>query len=258
MWTHLESKTWNQNIQYQSEKGIRPVLIQVWWAVFHTLLGGDPKLWITGVRYMRKKQRRWENVRVEKRDPEKLAQHIAALKEHGKWIIIMNHHSGNFADYLPVFGFLGDDILEETTFFTGGYNLPMNTKEFPQYQFQRWDPLGWVEAKDFLKKIWWITVEKERDGGYIFLIPAWAGRDDGTKPFGAAFHHIIRDLSWDTPILAFHVEHDQEVGYGKILLSRLGLGSYTSRIQSALSTVSDWRSIPKEHRREYYNSLFKK
>ena len=51
-------------------------------------------------------------------------------------IIMSNHESWTFSDYLPLLAALWDGILKKTIFYTGSYNLSMNRKESPEYEFR--------------------------------------------------------------------------------------------------------------------------
>lgn len=236
---------------------VRPTLIRVWWAVFHAMYGWDKRLGVTWVTYMGNGEKRWKHVHMNV-DEVALRRDILALKDAWKWIIILNHASWIFADYLPAFWYLGDDILSETTLYTAGFNLPMNQSEFPEYDFREANPTTIKKKKQLLYELWARILEIEWQGWYLFIVPAWIGKDDGNKPFLPAFNHILWNISPDTPVLSFRTSYDSPVSYGKILLARRWLAEFQTTLESRMSRALDWQSVDKDKRREYYNSLFKK
>ena len=128
------------------------------------------------------------------REEESLIADIEELKKQGRWIIIGNHHSSKFPDYLPMFWYLWDDILEKTLFFTGPYNLEMNRREFPGYEFVAAVESGREEMHELMETVK-LKLKKMKDQwGYIFLLPAGPWEDSGNKPFQALFGQILRWL----------------------------------------------------------------
>lgn len=236
---------------------LSPTLIRFGWAVFHALYGGDRRLWVTGITYMGNGNKRGKHMNMHV-DEKSLNDDIFALKDAWRWIIILNHASWIFADYLPTFWFLGDDLLREATIYTAGFNLPMNEQEFPDYDFRRVNPKSIKDKKTFLTGLWERILEIEWWGWYLFIVPAWPGKDEGNKPFLAAFNHIVSQISSDTPILALRTTFDSDVTYGKILLARSWLATIDTTLESKITKASEWKWVPKQLRREYYNSLFKK
>ncbi len=237
---------------------ILDLVTRVAWSCFHRLYGSCPKLGRTGVLYMKNGKKRSELRGVELPNRDELQAYIEALKAEWKWVIILNHASWIFADYLPIFWYIGDDILSETTIYTAGFNLAMNQAEFPDYDFRSVDPTTHRKKKQFLTELWARCIEIEREWGYIFIVPAWPGRDDGNKPFLAAFNHIVSGISPNTPVLALHISHDTNVSYSKILLARFWVSNFKTSIASELNTASEWQNSPKKHRRDFYNGLFQK
>lgn len=252
----------------QKHPWVRSKIIEVWGAVFAVLYGSTKKLWVTGVRYMKNGAKRWPIRDVSVIDESWLQAQIHKLKEAGRGVIILNHHCSKFPDYLPAFWYLGDDILRQTLFFTGPYNLEMNRKQFPWYQFEPAVEGGRNEMHGLLEVLKMKLKAIHQEWGYIFLIPAWPWEDYGNnKPFQALFGQILRWLSHESapegsapeiPIMAFHIEHSEPISYGKILLKRFGLFRYNTTLEWKLTRLSEWPDRGWVKQRAFYNQLFKK
>lgn len=252
----------------QRHPAIWSKIIEVWWRVFALVYGSEKKLGKLGVRYMRNGQKRWPIQGIVISDQIRLQEDIKRLKQAWKWVIIWNHHSSKFPDYLPVFWCVWDDILQKTLFFTGPYNLEMNRKLFPDYQFEPAVERGKNEMHKLNLVLKGKLQEMKDKWGYIFLLPAWPGVDSGDKPFQALFGQILRGLAWEggidwssgseTPVMTFHVEHSEPLSYGKIVLKRLGYADYRSSVQGVLTQAADWPERWWAEQRVFYNRLFKK
>ncbi|HMY81008.1 MAG TPA: hypothetical protein PK048_04170 [Candidatus Absconditabacterales bacterium] len=159
----------------------------------------------------------------------------------GKGIIISNHKSGVFSDYLPLFATLGDDILKKCIFYTGSYNRAMNQREFPDYVFRpatlrtRKDV---IDLKDQLKNdIDYVN----NNGGYIFIIPPGANISEDAE-FQALFQRIIKGSEDNLSLLVNYIEHDSIRGYKQIAQSIIGSSTPSKTIiTSKLQSVKDWK-----------------
>lgn len=236
---------------------LRSLAIQVGGAVFHILLWNQASLETTWRLYMGEKWKDGSYPDISF-NPMKLSTDIWILEERWRWIIIMNHDSWIFPDYLPIFGLVSDDILTKTTFYTWPYNLAMNRARFPWYHFESTvENDNFKDKKTLLEKVKTTTANLSAEWGYIFLMPAGAGKDDGGKPFQAIFSHIIKGLNGDTPVLAIHVEHKGEVSYGSVLRKHFRQRSFKTNIASEMTYVKDWPQTSWPEQRRYYNQLFK-
>lgn len=133
----------------------------------------------------------------------------------------MNHHSGIFADYLPVFKILGEEILQKCIFYTHWANLKMNQELYPMYQFRCADgTTNYADNKELVRQLKADIAQITTDGGYLFLMPAGAGADNGQKPFRALFPHMVRALPDTIPVLSLQVDHAGPVSYRDMLPRR--------------------------------------
>lgn len=233
---------------------IRSTVISISWKVFHIILSWwDKSLEKTSKLYVEKTN---TNISIDNCSNKA----IENLKRLWKWIIISNHKSGNFSDYLPLFATLGDDILKKSIFYTGAYNLAMNKREFPEYEFRaatlknRKDIIRLMkQIKNDIEKIndiWW----------YIFIIPSWEGTSDDTE-FKAIFQKMIKWSDDNMPVLANYVKHNYSRWYKQIAESIIRWINSNITISSQLQSVknwkdSNWKAMKWYKMREKYNKDF--
>lgn len=211
---------------------LRSAVISAAGKVFHILLsGGNKSLELTAKWYLRKTKN------FPSLDDTSL-EAIQSLKSAWQGIIISNHQSGVFSDYLPLFAALWDDILQKSIFYTGAYNLAMNQREFPDYQFRaatlknREDVIRLKsDIQNDIATInyqWW----------YIFIIPSW----DNTAPdakFLAVFQRMLEQSNDDLPVLSNQVTHSATWSYSEIAKALLGGEWFKTSIHANISTVAD-------------------
>lgn len=228
---------------------LRSSIISVAWKAFHILLSwSDESLEKTSKWYLNK-----TNTSVDI-DIESITS-ILDFKNLWKWIIISNHVSWVFSDYLPLFSILWDEILKKCIFYTWAYNLSMNKREFPEYEFRaatlktRNDVFGLEKyLNEDIQKVnneWW----------YIFIIPSWNSTSNWTD-FKAIFQRLIKWSSDNLPILVNHVEHDWDIWYKEIATKLFtGLDWVTTRINSQISYAWEWKNLKWKEMREKYNLM---
>lgn len=222
------------------QESIRSGIISVAWKLFHILFGNDRSLEKTGEQYLKKTGTQLILDEHSKWD-------IEALKNFGKGIIIANHPSGVFSDYLPLLSALGDDILKKTIFYTGRRNLKMNQKEFPNYDFRAATNLG-KNGLEILKKdiekvnsTWW----------FLFIIPSGADTSQ-EAPFQGIFKRIIAYSEEKLPVLTCKVEHDSPKGYPQIAKAYLSKSGGISKVKTSMTKVKDWENKNKKEMGEFY------
>jgi hypothetical protein len=241
---------------------IRALLISIAWRVFHHLYGKRHATWVNFLLSPRDMRlavtaknflissciqvNKWDNVTID----------IEKLKNAWKGFIIWTHATWIFIDYLPLFTQLGDDVLKKCIFYTGEYNLTMNQREFPDYQFRavpEWRQT-WL-AKWFRERLKEDIQKVKENGWYIFLMPAGGGRDYG-QDFKAIFSRLIAGLDDDFPALSFHAKigDDGLWSYVWLLKQRLLLPEIqTISLQTRFNHVQDWKYVDG---RRYYDALF--
>lgn len=178
-----------------------------------------------------------------------------------KWIIISNHQSGNFSDYLPLFSIFWDKVLKNGPCYTGIYNFNMNKREFPEYTFRPATMRTIQDGKDiinyidndtkYLKNTWW----------FLFELPSWAETSEEAE-FQGIFRRIITKSDEKLPILVNKISYKEPMGYKDVLLSLLGKKKPIVTIKTKLELVKDWKDISWKamswkEMRERYNNLFK-
>ena len=201
---------------------------------------------------------------------EKTNNAINALKEKWKWIIIANHESWVFSDYLPLFSLLTEEILKNCIFYTASHNLAMNKREFPDYEFRpaKAAKLSIKNLENDIRKI-------EKDWWYIFLIPAWENTDDDA-PFLWIFKKIIENSTDELPILASRVSHKHSMGYMQIwqailqniihsLQDKMSKNEetkqtnqknlWTTTISAQLTSSEEWKKLDWTWMRSFYNKV---
>lgn len=214
---------------------LRSAVISIAWKVFHVLFSWwDKSLEKTSKGYMKKTH---TTINVD----DNSTRTIEELKESWKGIIISNHKSGVFSDYLPLFATLWDDVLNKSIFYTGSYNLTMNQREFPEYEFRpatlrtREDV---IKLKDQIKN----DVEKiNSNWWYIFIIPSWANTSEDAE-FQAIFQRMIKQAADDLPVLVSHIEHDSSRWYKQIAESMMKWVKSETTITSKLQSAKDWKN----------------
>lgn len=236
---------WNTPMYFSRE-----IAIRIWWRAFHLLYGGNKSLAETGKSYRSGWRNQGESGGIEIVDRDQLTSQIDALRKSWKWVIIFNHDSGIFADYLPHFWLLWDDILKNAVIYTADFNLPMNTAEFPGYDFRVANPQNLEGRKRLLEEL------KNIGDKYVIILPAWPGKDPGNKPFQALFSHILKATHPDARVLAFHTKHSIPIWYEDLVMRRLWGGKFLTTIQSSLTSVSQWPKKWWVEQRSFYNGLF--
>lgn len=199
------------------------------------------------------------NTTVEIDDSSKVE--IEKLRKDGKGIIISNHSSWIFTDYLPLFAQLWEEVLNKCIFYTWDYNLEMNKREFPNLSFRsatipNWANIEYVKSmKEQLEK----DVESIiKEWWYIFMIASWANNDENAK-FLSLFTRVIKLLektNENVQVLANKVTHSWNFWYKQVLSSLLKRERQSVSLKSKLTNVSDWTGKNWVESRDYYNSLF--
>lgn len=214
----------------------RSLLISTLWKTLHILFSWwNKNLKDTSEGYLNKT---WTKVEID--DESKNA--INEFWKLGKWIIISEHKSWVFSDYLPLFSELPDDILKKSIFYTWSYNLSMNKREFPGYEFR---PATLKNKKDKheidnLKKQIEEDIKKVKEKWwYIFIIPSWANTNKNAE-FQAIFQRFIKLSDNDLPILENHITHSSSKWYKEIWKSIITKNWWITKISSTLWKASDW------------------
>lgn len=138
--------------------------------------------------------------------------------------------------------------------------MSMNEKEFPQYTFRPATIRTRKDVKQMKEQLTKDIETIEKDGGYIFIIPAGTNLDENAE-FLSLFRRIIQGLASETIVLANKVHHTTPQGYREIAeeLLRTGIGAKVTavtQITSKLSRVGDWKAMDGKSMRRHYNDLF--
>ena len=203
---NLLLKVNTNNLKENLNLKIRQEIITVVWKIFHVLYDWNNDLATTSENFCEK----W-NYKVHFSDKTKNS--IESFKNEKSGVIISNHQNMNFADYLPLFTWLWEEILSKCIFYSGEWNIPMNEKLFPNNEFRAatfrnisdWKKLV-IQLDEDIKKI-------ENEWGYIFVIPTWASLE---SKFQAIFDRIVK-TSNSLPILSSQVQSWESISYGDIL-----------------------------------------
>lgn len=213
---------------------MRSAAISVAGKVFHLLLSwGHASLAETAHRYIQKTH---TAIHLDARSD----QAIQDLKNLWKGIIIWNHQSGVFSDYLPLFAMLWDEILKKTIFYTGAYSVAMNQREFPAYTFR---PATLRTRKDVLQLKTHIEDDMQKidnTGWYIFIIPSWSNTSEDAE-FQAVFQRMITHASDRLPILVSYVTHNTMRWYAQIVESVIRGTTSEAQIVAKLQVAKDWK-----------------
>ena len=229
----------------------RSAIVSTIWKAMHLIISKwNKSLEETSNKYL-------ENIWVESYINHKSRNELDEFKWNEKWLIISSHKSGNFADYLPIFAKLWDDILKKTIFYTWKYNLEMNRREFPDYNFQPATSGNITDSKKILENLE-INIKKiENEWWYIFIMPSWANIDNNWE-FKGIFKRIMNWLWDEFPILANNIEHNWNWTYPEIWKSLIWLwdSNKKTKIDFKNATSSDFKDKNGEEMREFYNLLF--
>lgn len=235
----------------------RKAMISTTWAILHILFSWwDPSLDWTANKYL---MSTWIKTIID----EESRNNISKFHELWKWIIISEHKSFNFSDYLPIFAELWDKILEKCVFYTWDWNLAMNQREFSNYQFRSatLKENSTKEDKDNLKKQVQKDIEKvKREWWYIFIIPSW---DDSKElsNFKSLFREMIKNSDDDLSVLVNHIQHKTQdweninVWYKDIWKSMLTKKLWEFEISSQMTKASQWKDKKWNESREFYESI---
>lgn len=242
----LKEKTLNKP---SLKERLRSNIISIAWKLFHNLFGNKPSLEETAKKYSKKTGTKFI---LSDQSKDK----IDKFKRYGKGIIISNHPSGVFSDYLPVFASLGDEILKKSIFYTGSWNLKMNQTEFPDCTFRSANNLwktGLIQLQEDIKKV-------NEKGGFLFIIPSWADTSEN-RTFKGIFKRIITNSENNLPVLSCKVKHNWKKGYLQLAKSLFTKKGGISTVNIEDKTIKDWKDkegkplSPKEMRAVYEGSL---
>ncbi len=238
----LEKKILNKT---PFKEKLRSNIISIAWKLFHNLFGNKPSLEETAKKYFKKTGTK---LTLSSQSKDK----IDELKKQGKGIIISNHPSGVFSDYLPVFASLGDEILKKSIFYTGSWNLKMNQTEFPDYTFRAANNLGRIgltQLQEDIKKV-------NEEGGFLFIIPSWADTSEN-RTFKGIFKRIITNSENNLPVLSCKVRHNWKKWYLQLAKSLFTKKGGISTVDTENKAIKDWKDedgkplSPKEMRAIY-------
>ena len=192
-----ENFSWITNEQIKHT--IRKTIINTWWKILHSLIWWWKSLEETAKQYIKKL---WIEIKID--DDSK--NNLNEFKNSDKWLIISNHESWVFSDYLPIFAELWDEILKKSIFYTWAYNLEMNKKEFPDYNFRAATLTKREDVRELKENIKNDIAKIKEEWWYIFLIPSWENTEYWWE-FKGIFQKMIKSLDHDFPILASKIEH---------------------------------------------------
>lgn len=202
-----------------------------------------------------------------------------------KWLIISNHSSITFADYLPLFARLWDEVLKKCVFFNWYKVIKANSKEFKDYVLRATNSVKsynkspeWKQdinsinpnfswTKKILETIdldisritsneWW----------YVFLIPMWEWDEWNFKWI---FKRFIKWLPSDFPVLVANTYHENPRSYWEIMknyfLSKVNtiiwdtdyLNKTTITARNATAWEFKWLDW-EEQKQKYYEILWVK
>ncbi len=221
---------------------MRKTIISTAWKVFHILLQWKNNLYQTSENFSK-------NYQINIDDMSKKS--IEELKDQKKWVIISNHQNMNFSDYLPLFKQLGEEILAKTTFYTAEWNLDMNNSIFKDNTFRQATFKNISDWKDIIQQLSDDIQKIESDWGYIFIIPAWASREE---KFQWIFKRIIQKET-DLPLLYSKVETMQNLWYKQIVQDMYTESSWEINIHTRLWNTSDLTEMSWEEMFTYYHQL---
>lgn len=228
---------------------IKTKVITIGWKILHILLANwEQKLEAVSNTYLEKT---WTKLVIDKQAEEE----IEKLREYEKWIIILNHSSSIFSDYLPLFAILKEPILKKILIYTWSYNLEMNKKEFLNYEFRSWTIKERRDIIELKKQIKEDVENIENNGWYIFIIPSWSNINIDAD-FWGIFLKMIKWINPETPVLVNHVEHEWDKQYLQIAKNLITKKWWESRIKTKLTFARDWKWKTWKESRRFYNSIF--
>jgi len=235
---------------------LRSSIISVVWRVLHILLKMNNNLSTTSSNYL-ELAKIWGGI------DQKSMQNIEEFSQEEKGIIISNHESWVFSDYLPLFAKLWEEIMKKSIFYTWAYNLSMNKREFPDYQF-RSATLTKREDVIILKQQIVEDINNiKKNGGFIFIMPSWASTDSNAE-FQSIFRRMVELIDGDTKILVNQVHHNSDLWYWWMIKSiltnsmRIQVEELKTTIKSEISSSEEWKWLNGQEMRNRYNSMFKK
>lgn len=230
---------------------IRSAIISTLWKVLHIVISNSNKsLEETSKKYLEKT---WIKTYVDKESFYQLEN----FKQSDRWVIITTHKSWVFSDYLPIFAKLWDEILKKSIFYTWEYNLNMNKREFPDYEFRATSSQNIKSTKAIIEKLYQDIKNIKNNWGYIFIIPSLANIEENWE-FKWIFKRIVKELPEYFPVLNSNVEHDWQWSYSEIWKGLIWLWKdKLTKINFANSSINRFKEKNWKEMRDYYNTLFK-
>ncbi len=194
--------------EFLKSSKVRSTMINIFWKVFHEIISKwNSSLEETSKAYLERNninlKIKWEN-------------ELEKFKKGDRWLIIATHSSWNFADYLPIFAELWDEILKKSVFYTGAYNKKMNEVEFPDYTFRAATLEKKEDVKKLIKNIENDIEKVSREWWYIFIIPAWESTEQKAE-FKSIFKRFVDKLDDNISVLTSRVIHEWNPNYINIL-----------------------------------------
>lgn len=166
------------------------------------------------------------------------------FKKNESWLIIWNHSSVTFSDYLVYFEDLWDETISKTAFYNWYKVIDWNRNEFPNIVLRNTNSVTSYKNNpdwklDLDKPIWWFSWTKEiykqviddaemlnNEENFVFLLPMWYWDDWN---FLWIFKKIIKNLNDDVKILLVNTEHSKQIWWIDMLKT-----SFLSRIEEII------------------------